>query len=343
MASTSVIPPSSRMEASIPFDNTNDSSGNGKPLSNGASFSDSESELSEPADPPMPSVSSSPEETLAPVANHRSRSEEEEDDAAESQDDGDYDMNRSMQQGQDEASTRHSSSDESLRPPKRKAPLMANENEDYIRNNPDLYGLRRSHRARPSRPMLDDSSDQHDSDSDLAVRPRKRLRKSSHQSSKQATPMNGSGGDSDNDSDNYGGVRARLTKKQRRRFMESGGNLAPSHAEVRFSTRKAAKVSNYNEEDDDDFFDQAESEMMTPNYWPAGQEDSRPAIDIVLNHRMKEDITTLSPSKEDFEYLVKWQQKAYYHATWETIEMLTNCRSIRRLENYIKKIGRAHV
>lgn len=307
------------------------------PLSNGVPFSDSESELSEPADPPVPSGSSSTEERFDNVANHRIDSDEDEEDAAGSEDDGDYNMDLSLQRTRDEASSQHSSSDESLRPPKRKAPSSTVNDEDYIRNNPDLYGLRRSHRARPSRPMLDDSSDQNDSDSDIAVRPRKRLKHSSRQSSKQATPTNGSVGHSDNDSDNYGGARARLTKKQRRRFLESGGNLAPSHAEVRFSTRKAAKISNYNEDDDDDIFDQAESEMMTPNYWPAGQEDTRPAIDIVLNHRLKEAIATMSPSKDDFEYLIKWQQTAYYHATWETSETLANCRSVRRLENYVKK------
>jgi chromodomain-helicase-DNA-binding protein 1 len=307
-----------------------------KRLSNGISLSDSESELSDPTDPPIPSASSSPEEKFQTVANRRTPSEVEDEDAAGSEDDGDYNMDVSMQQTHD-ASSQHSSSDESLRPPKRKAPAAAIDDEDYIRNNPDLFGLRRSHRARPSRPMLDESSDQNGSDSDIAVRPRKRLRQSSRQSSKQATPMIGSAGNSEDDSDNYGGARARLTKKQRRRFLESGGNLAPSHAEVRFSTRKAAKISNYNEDEDDDIFDQNESEMMTPNYWPAGQEDTRPAIDIVLNHRLGENVTTTSPSKDDYEYQIKWQQKAYYHATWETTETLANCRSVRRLDNYVKK------
>ena len=328
---------SSHVETSLRFPNGNDPTTLEKPLSNGLPFSDSESELSEPAEQPMAFASSPTDEKVEDVANHSIHSADDERDAVGSEDDGDYNMDMSMQHTHDGGSSQRSTSDESLRPPKRKASTTAVDDEVYIRNNPDLYGLRRSHRARPSRLMLDDPSDQEDSDSDVAVRPRKRLRQSSRQSSKQATPMNGSAGDSDNDSDNYGGARARLTKKQRRRFLESGGNLAPSHAEIRFSTRKAAKVSNYNEDDDDDMFDQAESEMMTPNYWPAGQEDTRPAIDIVLNHRFKEGITTIAPSKDDFEYLIKWQQKAYYHATWESTETLSNCRSVRRLENYIRK------
>ncbi len=193
------------------------------------------------------------------------------------------------------------------------------DDEEYIRNNPDLFGLRRSHRARPSRPMVD-SDDEGDSDSDIVRPPRKRPRHTSR-SSQQPTPDIDLPSDSD-EADAYGGRRAKLTKKQRRRFLESSSNLAPSHAEVRFSTRRAGKVSNYNEDDDDAIFQEDDSEM-TPNYW-ATEEDNRPAIYIVLNHRLKADVTTMSPTKDDYEFLIKWQNKAYYHATWETTDNLAN-------------------
>ena len=181
--------PPSHVETSLPSPDGNDPTAMEPVLSNGVSFSDSESELSEPADPPMASASSSPQEKSENVANHANHSGSEEEDAAGSEDDDDYNMDLSMQPVRDEGSSQRSSSDESLRPHKRKATTTAVDDEEYIRNNPDLYGLRRSHRARPSRPMLDDSTDQNDSDSDVAVRPRKRLRQSSRQSSKQATPM----------------------------------------------------------------------------------------------------------------------------------------------------------
>ena len=38
-----------------------------------------------------------------------------------------------------------------------------------------------------------------------------------------------------------------------------------------------------------------------------------------------------------FEYYVKWQGKAHYHATWERIALLSSCRGFRRLENYFRK------
>ena len=144
--------------------------------------------------------------------------------------------------------------------------------------------------------------------------------------------------DSDSDVDAYGGSRrAHAAKKQNRRLVQSTRDTTPSHAEVRFSTRKAARVSNYNEDDDDMFDDEAD---MIPQSWAAGVEDNTPAIDVVLNHRLREgtgdDVS--DPGRDDFEYHIKWQGKAHYHATWETNAALLSSRGIRRLENYFRKI-----
>ncbi|RMD40842.1 hypothetical protein DV735_g4299, partial [Chaetothyriales sp. CBS 134920] len=171
-----------------------------------------------------------------------------------------------------------SSSDESVRPAKRKAQAA---DDDFIRSNPDLYGLRRSGRARLHRTLAESSAEDDDEDDDLPRRPRKRLRQTSQRSSKQPSPSSDLA--SDSDSDAYGGRKARLSKKQKLRILQAANGLTPSHAELRFSTRRSAKV------------------------------------------------------KEDYDFLIKWQQKAYYHATWETIESLADVRSIRRLENYIRK------
>ncbi|RMZ88561.1 hypothetical protein DV736_g4214, partial [Chaetothyriales sp. CBS 134916] len=212
-----------------------------------------------------------------------------------------------------------SSSDESVRPAKRKA--LAVDDEDFIRSNPDLYGLRRSGRARMHRT--------------LAERPRKRLRQTSQRSSKQPSPSSDLA--SDSDSDAYGGRKARLSKKQKLRILQAANGLTPSHAELRFSTRRSAKVSTYNEDDeDDDMFGENDADVLTPNNW-VNEEDTRPAIDIVLNHRLRSHVDSPSHSKDDYEFLIKWQQKAYYHATWETTDSLADVRSIRRLENYIRK------
>jgi chromodomain-helicase-DNA-binding protein 1 len=175
----------------------------------------------------------------------------------------------------------------------------------------------------------------------LPVFPQRRRRDLTNEfeASKRDTPVHRSVSDSDSDLDTYGGARAKsLTKKQRRRQLESG-NDAPIYQEKRWNSRRAAQVTvgTYQESDvdlDDD------SEMMTPNYWVADAEDTSDYIDVVLKHRLKEekDIHDEDLGRDDFEYHIKWQGKSHYHATWETTTSLTGVRGFRRLENYYRKI-----
>ncbi|PGH15552.1 hypothetical protein AJ79_02334 [Helicocarpus griseus UAMH5409] len=214
---------------------------------------------------------------------------------------------------------------------KRKSPVVEDE---FIRSNPSLYGLRRSSRARPNRQNIQTTSD---SESDAVAPAPKRRRRTPVHSSKpslsQSIPSQ-----SDSESDEYQ-VRNRTSKTKRRRTAQSSDNLIPAHAEVRFSTRRANRVSNYNEDDDDHEFED-ESEMMTPAEWTNTVDESIPAIDIVLNHRFKDgvDITRPDLDRNDCEFYIKWQGKSHYHATWETAETLAGCRSVRRLDNYIRKV-----
>ena len=62
---------------------------------------------------------------------------------------------------------------------------------------------------------------------------------------------------------------------------------------MRFSTRKAAKVSNYNE-DDEDMFEEDDAEMLTPNYWTTTADENIAAIDAILNHRIRQHISMTS-------------------------------------------------
>ena len=142
--------------------------------------------------------------------------------------------------------------------------------------------------------------------------------------SKQPTPSAQSLSDSESEEDAYGRSRHRTltTKKsQQRRLLQPATEPVNTHGEVRFSTRKAAKVSNYNEDDEDPFDD--EENILTPGYWITAPEEDTPAIDVVLNHRLREDRSRLcivamskaktypsagteitTPGKEDFEYKV---------------------------------------
>lgn len=204
----------------------------------------------------------------------------------------------------------------------------------FMRQNPDLYGLRRSTRARATR-LVDPLSDS-DSD-DVAPASKRRRMGASRPTSKRASRSMSESPFSDSDSDEYGGSRAKTSKANRRRLLQGG---APTHAEVRFSTRNAGRVSNYNEEEDDSMFEDDPDEMAQ-NYWPNyPADDDRPAVDIVLNHRLKEGVDAKKPDldRQDFEFYIKWQGRSHYHATWETAETLANCRSTRRLDNYIRKI-----
>jgi len=88
--------------------------------------------------------------------------------------------------------------------------------------------------------------------------------------------------------DTYGGQRGRAFARKQRRALQAAasGRGTPQLGEVRFSTRRAGKVANYNEDDNLGLSDE-ETEEMTPNYYYT-QEDEGPAIDQVLNFKLKE-------------------------------------------------------
>jgi chromodomain-helicase-DNA-binding protein 1 len=72
-------------------------------------------------------------------------------------------------------------------------------------------------------------------------------------------------------------------------LLVAAGELPPSHAEVRFSSRRTKQVTNYNE-DEEDPFEEEDVEDMTPNYWSTTVDDSGPTIDKILDHKPKEGI-----------------------------------------------------
>jgi chromodomain-helicase-DNA-binding protein 1 len=140
--------------------------------------------------------------------------------------------------------------------------------------------------------------------------------------------------------DTYGGQRGRtFAKKHRQKLHASAsGSGTPQLGEVRFSTRRAAKVANYNEEDDYGLSEEDDSENATPNHYAQVQDEST-GIDQVLSHRLKEDCADPSnPDKHDYEFYIKWQGQAHYHATWHPWSELSSYRGFRRLENYFRKV-----
>ncbi|KAJ5698535.1 Chromodomain helicase hrp3 [Penicillium macrosclerotiorum] len=247
--------------------------------------------------------------------------EDEEDDDAVAENSGD---------GLDQSSRENSSSPQPDRGMKRRSSPL--DETEFMRQNPDLYGLRRSGRARTTRHLVDSSESESDA---VAPRSKRRRKEQSQQPSK--TSRSGTiSSFSESDSDEYGGK----SSKARRRRLKQAASAEPSFTEVRFSTRNTAKVSNYNEDEDDDIFAEDPDEA-TENYWAGSYvEDTRPAVDVVLNHRRKDgvDPNDAGVDRSHFEFYIKWQDKSHYHATWEPNEALVNYRSTRRVDNYVRKV-----
>ncbi|KAH0427281.1 chromo domain-containing protein 1 [Colletotrichum camelliae] len=254
-------------------------------------------------------------------------------------DDADFDMDddaASIVQS-DGAGDAHSSSNDSQRPSKRK---VAAREDEYIKANPELYGLRRSSRPTQQRKMVD-SSDDSDDDSDVVPTNRRTIKRrrveTSRQSSKRGTPAREPSVDSDSDSDNYGGARAKSLQKKARRQREAQPNVV--FAEKRWSSRRAAQVQQgaYEESDVDD--EDEDASELTPNYYAADVVDDSPYIDKVLKHKLKDGLDlSWSSGKDDFDYYIKWQGKSHMHDTWETTDTLRGLRGYRRIENYYRAV-----
>ncbi|KAK3704274.1 ATP-dependent DNA helicase Hrp3 [Vermiconidia calcicola] len=303
----------------------------------------SESELSDVNDLPNTTVSSQDGQDDADhsdddAIHDMATSELDDDEDAPGEEDADFAEETPPPEVADGMRHDRSSSEDSTRPAKRKAGV---DDEKFMKQNPELYGLRRSGRARPSRRVIDSSDEDEDEDDVNTGQRRKRQKTSGARpaSTKENVVSEQSPSGSEED-DTYGGQRGRTFAKKHRRILQAAasGRDTPNMSEVRFSTRRAAKVSNYNVEEDLGLSDE-DTENLTPNYWTY-TEDNTPAIDQVLNHRLKEEVDSKGPDKHDFEFFIKWQGKAHYHATWESWATLSSCRGFRRLENYFRKIVR---
>ncbi|KAI0900136.1 P-loop containing nucleoside triphosphate hydrolase protein [Annulohypoxylon nitens] len=304
----------------------------------------SESDLSDVNDNAAARASSS---SSSPINNQPSRITEQDLDSqggAESSDndepnnaseDADFDMEDSPAPSQSDAHhDETSTSNSSRRAPKRK--VTADE-EDYMRENPELYGLRRSSRPTKQAKIVESDEEEDESDSDVVPTNRRtkkpRAEQVSRQSSKRGTPARQTPAD-DSDSDTYGGARARTLMKKARRQQSQPQALL--YAEKRWSNRRAAQqIQTYHESDIED----EDEDELTPNYWGGEEltEDSM-YIEKVVGHRVRDGEELMADAtRDDFEYNIKWQGKSYLHNTWDTLETLRGYRGVRKLENYYKR------
>ncbi|PHH73771.1 hypothetical protein CDD82_5272 [Ophiocordyceps australis] len=252
---------------------------------------------------------------------------------AEADADADYEAqdNGSAQRASSIASQHHGCSSDSSRPPKRKAPVAE---EEYIQANPQLYGLRRSTRARETRKLIESD----DSDTEVEATSRRQIKRRrgnpSQSSSKVATPVLQPSTDSDSDSDTYGGARGRSLRKKARKQRVLQPELT---LEKRWSSRRAAQQVQQGAYEESEF-EEDDVEMVDADY-VADYVDDSPYIERVVRHRVKEGLELqIDSTRYDFEYFIKWQGKSHLHDTWESLEDVRNVRGYRKVENYYRKI-----
>ncbi|CAI4216269.1 unnamed protein product [Parascedosporium putredinis] len=213
-----------------------------------------------------------------------------------------------------------SSSQASRRIAKRKVAVE----EDYIHQNPELYGLRRSGRATQARRFVDSDSSSESDVVPTSRRPQKKRRvETSQPSSKRATPARQPSA-SDSDSDNYGGARAKTFRRKARRQREEQPDQVL--AEKRWSSRRAAQVQQgmYQESS----AEEEEEASADNNDYLEEYVDTRPYIEKVVRHRPKVGTEIdYSARRDDFEYYIKWQGQSHLHDTWEEIDDLKEYRA----------------
>ena len=208
--------------------------------------------------------------------------------------------------------------------------------DDYIQQDPELYGIRRSGRTRamPKQPKLSDASDE-DSD-DIDIRPAGARRKAKQaRRSKKSTPAPRSSLSEDSGvEDEFGSKKDKARRRRRNRMRVADHPLAPAE---RASSRNAAqKVTNYVDDDglSDEFMESDQGDIEYEYY-------SGPSIDLVLLHRRKIKDDDSEPRPNKYEYLIKWVDQARYHATWKDMSDLKDCAGFKKLSNYFDRTIRA--
>ena len=222
--------------------------------------------------------------------------------------------------------------------------------DEEVSLNPELYGLRRSHRERKGASIIESD----DSDSEVVSKKKRKTRKDSDDSDDGA----GDDGDDDDDDiasdtddsdDNYGGPAAKKRKKgvARRRVTKKpkkNHKIPVIPPEIRFSARNSRQV-NYlvDVEDNADLLESEGTENDGEGdyyYYEQANELEEPerSIEQVMDHKVNKDNAAVTGDpKLDYLFLIKWSDASHLHNTWERWTRLKDTKGFRRVENYIKQ------
>lgn len=216
---------------------------------------------------------------------------------------------------------------------------------DEVAQNPELYGLRRSHRERKVYEIADSDEDE-DSDEEIT---RKRRRKVKHDSDDDDMELDDDESEDSEDMDNvdsdedevYGVTRKkkRVVKKPTKKVSKVS---IPD--EVRFSSRNSRLVNYAIDYDDDDLLESGpdgEDEDDQGDYYyyqQAEQVEDERGIDLVMDHRLADASNEITGDpKFDYVFKIKWSDASHLHNTWEEWKTLKDFKGFRKVENYIKQ------
>ncbi|KAL7665059.1 Chromo domain-containing protein 1 [[Candida] zeylanoides] len=222
--------------------------------------------------------------------------------------------------------------------------------DEEVTLNPELYGLRRSHRERKGASIIESD----DSDSEVVSKKKRKTRKDSDDSDAGA----GDDGDDDDDDiasdtddsdDNYGGPSAKKRKKgvARRRLTKKPKKTHKTPVippEIRFSSRNSRQVNySVDVEDNADLLESDGAEEDDEGdyyYYEQANESEEPerSIEQVMDHKLNKDNAAVTGDpKLDYLFLIKWSDASHLHNTWESWTRLKDTKGFRRVDNYIKQ------
>jgi len=245
----------------------------------------------------------------------------------------------------------------------------------FWEQNPEIYGIRRSSRARKEPERLTIKlKEPSDSDSDHRSRSRRKKKKQQKLSS-SSWPTLSSGSDSESSSDYQQRQKPRPAQKKRRfakvnsrsrkkPSSSSAGDLgylsSDDDKDSRKASRRAASNVSYKEHsdattDEDDVITATDSKV------PDIPDDAE-TIEKVLTHRYgkpgvigamttmyapeaKELLTAALPDPKtepvELQFFIKWKNWAHIHNTWETEKSLEEqkVKGMKKLANYIKRMN----
>lgn len=236
-----------------------------------------------------------------------------------------------------------------------------------VLENPELYGLRRSHRSAHTQQTYYTDDSEEDEDTIVSTR---RRRRAQGEDSEDADVDDVDEDEEDNDdeadftadegdSDFQGSpVKTKVVRKKKRTVVPAKKVMEKELIPTRFSSRNSKSI-NYNVDySDDDLLESQDEEGVEGmnssiedgegyeyEYSATPQPEVDHGIDFVVTHKLKEGadeavlktVPSLSDCKVNFQFLIKWSDESHLHNTWESYESLGQVRGIKRLDNYCKQ------